>query len=545
MKNKLPLYIILLFSFLVAVFGVRYGLPLSLIDDEPPFILAALKMIQLKTLLPVLHQDEFRPFLYYTPYLAYLYLPVFLVILAAQFLFFNGTQQEFLYHIASDTTLFFIAARLIVVLLGTLSIFLIYKIAKRLFRNCLAALLSAFFLGTSLSYLALSMTSRHWLPVSFLFVLTLFFLTQPNWSFRKRYFFAILTIGIGSGVSSVTIIGSLLILFWHIFYERRSFYGALKDPFSYMLLLIFAAFLIIPGLVYPLSFGYKGGITILEAKSILGLLASPIVFLKPIIISEPILALFAFLGLLFAIRKKETFTLPLLFYVGFYGAIFFLFFRYTHRFAAPLVPFLALFAGYGFGAFFQKTPHVFIKSILVLTLFVPIITSVQLGRLAYQNDSRMLARQWAEANIPEGSKILVISPQFRLVSTKEAIEEQRLIDPASIRKVDEAEAFFGGNPRHRSFHALNVYAIQHTAFYEHIAEYAREYHYEYIIITPEGYSLDGYYIALKPMLNKAMLLKSFGGSQEIYTLGGSEFRGNPLGFWKLKEFGPRVLIYKL
>lgn len=545
-KNKWPLYSILLFVFLVAVLGINYGLPLQLVDDEPPFILGALKMIQLKTVLPVLHQEEFRPFLYYPPYLSYLYLPIFLIIAAAQFLFFAGTQQEFLHYIASDTSLFFLAARFLVVLLGIFSVFLIYKVSERLFRNRLAALFSAFFLGTSLSYLALSMTSRHWLPVSFFFVLTLFFLTQPNWSFRKRYFLAILTLGIGSGVSSVTIIGFSIVFFWYLFYERRSFYKALKDPFSYVLLLIFAVLLVIPGLIYPLSFGYKGAITILEAKSILGLVASPIAFLKPIIISEPILTLFAFLGLIFAIRKKELFAWPLLLYVGLYGVVFYLFFRYTHRFAVPLIPFLALFAGYGFGAFFQKTSNTFIKAVLVLTLFVPIVISAQLGYLAYQNDSRILARQWVEANIPEGSKILVISPLLRLASTKEAIEEQRLIDPASIRKVDEAEAFFDGNSRYQSFHALNLYTIQRVAFYDRVVEYIKKHRYEYIIITPQEGFVKKYYEALKSVLHKeATLIQSFGNPQGIYTLSGSEFRGSPLGFWQLKEFGPQVLIYEL
>src|SRR3989344_8778346 len=105
---KLLLVYILLFSFLVRLAGIGYGLPLWLIDDEPPFTLAALKMIQLKTPLPVFHLDEFKAFLYYPPYLSYLYLFPFSVLLAAKYLFFSGGLDQFLYYVNIDLSPFFL-----------------------------------------------------------------------------------------------------------------------------------------------------------------------------------------------------------------------------------------------------------------------------------------------------------------------------------------------------------------------------------------------------------------------------------------------------
>ncbi|MEK9170042.1 MAG: hypothetical protein AAB674_00130, partial [Patescibacteria group bacterium] len=89
-QPKLILVYILIFSFLVRLAGIGYGLPLWLIDDEPPFTLAALKMIQLKTLLPAFHMEEFKAFLYYPPYLSYLYLLPFSILLGVKYLFFSG-----------------------------------------------------------------------------------------------------------------------------------------------------------------------------------------------------------------------------------------------------------------------------------------------------------------------------------------------------------------------------------------------------------------------------------------------------------------------
>ncbi len=540
MKNKWPLFFILIFVFLVGAAGVHYGLPLWLIADEPPFVLAALKMIQLKTLLPVFHQEDFQPFLYYPPYLSYFYLPFFVLILGVQFLFFNGTAQEFVNFIASDTTVFFIAARLLMVLLGVFSAFLIYQIAERIFRNRLAGVFSAFFLGTSLSYLALSATTRHWMPVAFIFVLTLFFLTYPDWSFRKRYLFSVLTLGVGSGISTIAVLGALLIVFWYFFYDQRSLREDLKDKFFYFLLFLFILLFIIPALLYPYGFGSKGRVTSLSDKSLIGFLESPIVFLKPVIVSEPVLAFWALIGLVWAFIKKEKFFLPLLLYVIFYGAIFYLFFRFEHRFVVPLVPFLAFFAGYGFMLFFQAVRNNFLRGLSVVTLLVPLISAGQLGLLAYRNDSREMARGWVEANIPAGSRILVNAPSLRLAANQEAIDEQRLLDPSSLRKVDEAEMVLNGNPRYRSFHALNLYTVQNKEFYQGIADYAHQHNYEYLVVAPDNNH--GYF---QRLIEQGILLQSFGDPQKLYSLEISKFSGSPFGFWRLKEFGPEVLIYKL
>ena len=75
-RTQKILHGILALAALLRIAGIGHGLPLFVVDDEPPFVLAALKMLELKTLLPAAH-TEFQDFLYYPPYLAYLLLPFF------------------------------------------------------------------------------------------------------------------------------------------------------------------------------------------------------------------------------------------------------------------------------------------------------------------------------------------------------------------------------------------------------------------------------------------------------------------------------------
>ena len=237
---------ILALAFLIRIAGVSYGLPLWLVDDEPPFVLAALKMLELKTLLPALHFADFKTVLYYPPYLAYLYLPFFAALAAVKFLFYKGAANLFAAYLLSDLSGFFIIARVINILLGVASVYLIYKIAKNIFTDETPALFTAFFVSTSLIHTALSMTSRHWLSVFFFSALTLFWLSHQKVSDKKRYLLAALSAGVGVGFAITNILSALLIVFWYLLYEKKSILGLLKEKFFYGLCALFAVLAMLP-----------------------------------------------------------------------------------------------------------------------------------------------------------------------------------------------------------------------------------------------------------------------------------------------------------
>src|SRR3990167_5475873 len=110
-NSRKILFVILVFAFFVRVAGIGYGLPLWLISDESPFTLGALKMIELKTVTPRFHSEEFRSVLYYPPYISYLLLPVFSGILAFKYLTFDGDKISFANYIGSDISILFSLSR--------------------------------------------------------------------------------------------------------------------------------------------------------------------------------------------------------------------------------------------------------------------------------------------------------------------------------------------------------------------------------------------------------------------------------------------------
>src|SRR3989344_6241721 len=118
MGTKKILILILFAALAVRLIGIDYGLPLTLIHDEPPFVFGALKMLELKTLIPSLHSSQLESALYYPPYLSYLYLPFFALVISLKSLFFSGDFETLKNILIADPSVFFIIARIISALLG-------------------------------------------------------------------------------------------------------------------------------------------------------------------------------------------------------------------------------------------------------------------------------------------------------------------------------------------------------------------------------------------------------------------------------------------
>lgn len=555
MKPKFILYFSFAFAIAVIFSGVHFGLPLWLVDDEPPYILAALKMIQLKTVLPVLHLEAFRSFLYYPPYLSYFYLPIFIAILSVKYLFFSGTVEQFSYTISINPSIFFLAARLMIASLSLAGLVLFYKISLRLFENARVAVLAVFFLATSFSYLALSANSRHWLPVTFIFLLTLFFLSNQNFSFKKRYLLATTFLGLGVGVNVVSAVGVLFLPLWYLIYERQSLKSALTNPFVYSLIIIFSSLSVLPLIIFPSSLGFSGGVTLL-GKSFMGLFTSPVNFLMPVIIVEPILFFWSLLGAIIAIKKRDRFLIFCIIFVILYSAIFYSLFYYTHRFVVPLLPLISALAAFGFNGLLQfllllddRQIGVGLKyffGILITTsLLFPVLISSRLAYLSFQNDSRILAREWVEKNLPADAKIITFSPRLRIASSRVSILEQKNIDPASLRKVDEAEAFFNGSLGNKYFNALNLYTVSDLIFFSYLPEYIKKQNVEYLVISSSEAEYINKTESIKKELPQYNKIVSFGSDLGVRQPGSEVFKWTWLDLFKIKEFGPKVEIYKI
>ncbi len=544
LSTKRILVCILFFAFFVRLAGINYGLPLWLIDDEPPFTLAALLMLKLKTVIPAFHLDDFSKVLYYPPYLSYLYIVPFGIIGLGQYLIFEGGIDQFAYYLTAHMSQFFLIARFINILFGTVSVWLAYHVSLSLFREARAALLSAFLLSTSLIFILFSFTGRHWLPISFIYLLGFYFLSKENWSVEKRYCSAILIAGIGMGVSPITALFTPLIALWYFIYDGKSIRDLAVHYKIILATVLFAGLAWLPSFLYPKSFGFAGDVTAQQSKTFWGIFSSVFLFLKPVFLSDPAIGIFAVIGLAVLWRFQRRLALTMIIFLSGYSIVFYELFRFEHRFTLPLVPFLAILAGYGIVRLSGYFTDDYRNAAIAVIMIFPLIFAFRFGYLASKNDSRVVLRQWIEANIPAGSRIIVSARLMRLASDPSAIAEQREIDAASLRSIDIVEERgFIGQP---SYHALNLYSVSNPVFYGNMLEYAQSQSYRFLVMSDVDYWRNPDQSSkVQELSQTGTLIRSYGNSQEEYSISIGQLLGNPLGLFRIDQFGPLVELYKL
>jgi len=535
-----PLFWLLLGAFLLRALGIGYGLPLTVVADETPFTFAALKMLQLKTLILALHPEVFQSILPYPPYLSYVLLLPFAVILGVQYLLWQGSAELFQAHLVSDLTLFFMTARFVNVILGTLSVFLVYRIAQTLFKSRVAALSAGFLLASSILHVALSMVGRNWIPVSFVFLMILYMLTT-RWSLSRRYVSAFVTAGIGMGISSLSAFFCVFIVLYYLLFDVRSRRESLRDiPHLAIGAVLFIVLAILPSLLYQSGNAFLGAVTLLEPKSLVGLLESPWSALSLIVYSEPVLVgsfLFGLVAMSLTSRRLATLIVV---WTLFYIAVFYVLFRFDARFLLPLLPLFALVGGFGIASIWNRKTIVPILVVLVL----PLVVSVRVSYLASQGDTREHAHEWVLENLAPSDKLLVFSSAMHIPTQKEAVEELRAIDPGVIRTIDEADETIN---RSDVPHALNnLTSIKNPKFVEDLPSYAKEHAYRYLLLEPRSLVLFPEMAeAFASITEGAELVWRSDGLGDFTSLYNSAFTEPFTRLYEGKSFGPDIMVYRI
>lgn len=552
-REYLPPIVILVFAAAVRFVGLDYGLPLWLVGDEVSHIFGALKMMELKTLLPVLHSAEFDNVFYYTPYLSYLYLLPFTIVAGIKFLFFSGTFGQFKNYLIADPSVFFITARVISAVFGLATVWLVYAAAWQMFQKKKIALFSALFIAFSYLSVSYSHWARHWTAITFFYALGIYILAHRGLTISKRYLLIALLMGIGVGFNVQMTIFGVLVLIWFSLFDYQPIGKLLRQKWLWQACGIFILLFGLAFILWPKGYGYLLKVGELGAagasKSLAGLVNFFWSYILNLICAEPVFLFFAALGLLALIFKERRRALVFMGFFFFYLVIFYLFFAHLDRFILPLYPLLAISAGYGLQQVFDwplvKPLRLAMLAIVGVLLVVPI---VRFDYLLVKNDTRVQAIVWAQANIPVGAKIIVWAPLTRLPATPEALAEQKNIDPQSLRNVDQAEMNLDDKlALGRKFQALNLYNINNDSFFNSLKEYIKRNNYEYIIYNPDfannrGVDFSSNYFAKE--------VKTFKGSLDSLLPDGRE--RIPDGFGSgLKELfyspslGPEIRIIKV
>ena len=567
MKNYLIAIVIL--GCLLRLYGISFGLPYLYHQDEPVTVGVALKF----------GTGDLNPHYFAHPHLLhYLLFGVYgFIFVIGHFLHTFHSVLEFQNLFFRDPSLFYGVGRSFCAMLGTATIWITYAYGKRLY-GPLVGLVSSLFMATSFLHVRNSHYVRHDIPVTFMVLLSsLFVLGVLERGEKKDYFYA----GLLLGLTVVTnwngiLVGASLLLAALLRKE------ALKKNVSDLLLSGGAAF-IAPFAGSPFVFldanrNFKE-LFFLFSVPHHGVSSGPSVGISStgwsrylfhylrIGMGWPLEAL-ALVGIawLFMRRQKKDLvflSFPVLYFcfVGrFHSSV-------RAEYILPILPFLYLSAALVVvrcAGFFQEKRRPLLLSLFLLALIsLPAADSIRHDYLITQKDTRTLAKEWVERNIPPETKIAMEKYIYLrawvppLLETKE--ENLRVLDvirrqnPSKGKTREGLSLVESSSPRYAlvevapAGHLVDEFESRYT-----LDELLKK-KVEYVILS--SFIKDFRNVAFDPvrrqfykeLSERGKLVKRF----SPFKNGVPEVRQDhathtPLeGLWTLKRPGPIIEIYRL
>ncbi len=552
------------------VVGISYGTPFPLVSDEESMIGGALKMLELRTLIPALEAEAFK-ILMYPPLIPYLYL-----MLITPFVFllyiFSGfpSLAEFSPYIFNNIGVIWILSRAVSCIFGVATILVIYKISKKIFKNDLSVLMATILIGFEFFSVFLSHFARHWVVTVFFIWLTCMY-AQKIYLDRKRYNYVLtgLFSGLGFATSYIGSLGLGAGIIAHFWFNKKN-----RDKNNLFIMLItFFLITIITALLYPGAI-YRlfnsGVLPVNESKNIFGYIGALKYYFIILYHSNPVLFGLTLISMVTMLFLREYLWLLWGSFIIF-GYILFLYLMMPleDRYILPICPVLALLCGklvenimaikY---ALSDKIKKAIIFILFSLSIY-PACVSAKVAYLLSQNDTRILAKEWIENNIKEDTKIIVDLSHVKLNATLNALLEQDVILNGSldIRDRNLLNSYrnkydirrYLSNPR---YHTLNIdnnrIPVEFTEFNNegniNLIDYILENQFEYIAIS---YRSDSYKqiwhdkvieIAGEPLIT---FHPSKSGNIPPYLHSTTIINKGVHNLFSVKRFGPIVEIYKI
>ncbi len=441
-KANWPILSIVVLAFIFRVWGVAYGLSGLFIGDEKSLVGGALKMIYEKNIFPVLAPDAFR-LLYYPAFIPWIYLIFFVPWLI--FSYFTGDFNSFsqvkdYFTIYPES--FFLIARLINVGFSAVTIFLVYLAAKKLFSKRVG-LYSALIYAVSWLATEQGHFSKHWNVGGFFAFLILFFafsiLKNPS---RKNYILAGLAVGLAGFSDYVYSLYGIIVIGIHFFFFSRSLKQKILDFRLWIFISLAAVIFGLGVLVYPQEFQrlFLGeDSTAAAVKNLTGFWQTVSEVIKTLFHLETVMFILALIGGLFLFFKNKKIIALLIFIPLLSPFLYYFFLHFEPRYVLLFLPFLGILAGFGLNKiieFSRIKSKIIIALVCLAVIFWPLKNLVVFDRILIQTDSRILAKEWVEKNLPFGSKIIINSWEFNLMRNHECIYDQQQTNNLSLRSRD-------------------------------------------------------------------------------------------------------------
>ena len=397
-REKFYLFSLFCIAFGLRIMGVGFGLPFLYHADEPIVVNHALAY----------GLGDFNPhFFNIPPLISYLLFGCYGIYFLLGFL--GGlfqSLQDFEYLFYFDPTSFYLIARIVFgVILGTATVFAVYRLAKR-FWNLEVAMLSAFFLAVCFLHVRDSHYIYPDIPLVFVMVFGIYQILKLDSSCKKvkQHMVVGFFIGLAAAIKYNGVF--LLLPYIWLLFRIFPFKHALKclgiaSAISLGSFILFNPFALIDGQFFikeilEESRAHSGGVDMWHHMfySMSGAVGIP-------------LLLVSVCGVLrsFFVRNVRAEAVGI-FILGYY-AVLCLGGQPYDRYVLPMLPFMLLVAAEFFvwmkNRFFVSR---IIFSILLILLIVPTLAkSLRSNEIMLAKDVRTVAKKWVEENIPSGSKI--------------------------------------------------------------------------------------------------------------------------------------------
>ena len=460
--------IVLVIAFLIRLPGIFYGLPYHLLADEEANIYGALKMIELKTFLPVLHRADFDGLLYYPPILAYIYAILFIPAIAIMHIVSGYSLDTLKDLLILNPSVFWYIARSLSIFFSLAGIYMVYRIGEYLFSDKRFAIIAAFLYSISFLETSMANTAHHWTAGMFFALLSAYLVlkaTAHNVDNSKRLLvFAGLIMGVSFGISFLVFYIPPLVLL--IFYyslknsDKNSimYLNAIKNTLHFLIPFGLVALLILA--VHPGAFSFQalhtGDTPPHTGEFVFNFIIYYAHALWNFEVPLLLLSVYAFIRLFF--KKRKLFYLIVISLLIMAGIMYKTMYD-NPRYLLPLIPVLVLLSAYAckeFSPLIQvKKGRILIYSCASLLLIYLIAVYGRYEILLFKPDTRLLAKNWIENNIPNESTVITDSDRLRFMSTPDSITTLEKIDKSALRGHDRVLL---RRPDYAE-HSFNVYPL--------------------------------------------------------------------------------------
>ena len=401
-KHKILLFLILL-NLILNLIGINFGLPNLWHPDEVTHSVG--RMIAEKTLNP--GRFTYPSFYHYLlivaniPYSAFLLLSGKVALLATD----SALRQQAVATI-------FLTSRIVTAFFGSILVFLVYIIAKKV-SNKRAAIISATFASVNMAIITYSHFATTDIPVTVMSMLAIYMIIRlyekPT---SVNYLLAGLAIGFAAGTKYYAAVLVLLLIGAHLLATKRVSIN--KNLIISGMSCAVGFIITTPFAILDFKTFFRDTTMLFTTTQMVQNLYDPVTALSYFFhldngLGTPlfILSLIGTAYCMYLARKNNKLLLLLSWAIGYFLLVSYVIHFSFLRYILPVVPIIIIFAGVFFDYLFSfKRQRIITYTFLFLVLLFNFSYAIKTDML-FVKDSRYSSTEWVKENIPDNSKILI------------------------------------------------------------------------------------------------------------------------------------------